>query len=96
MEILETIGARIKALRKERNLRQEDLANELGITPRHYQKMEYGKVNLPTLTLCARADFYGVSLDYLVGRTDQRCADAGRLAAENKQDAHSPTYRKDV
>ena len=72
MEILEMTGARLKLLRKERNLRQEDLAIELGVTPRHYQKMEYGKVNLPTLTLCALADFYGVSLDYLVGRADHR------------------------
>ena len=72
METLEIMGGRIKALRKERGLRQEDMAKELGVTPRHYQKIEYGKVNLPTLTLCALADFYGVTLDYLTGRTDQR------------------------
>ena len=58
METLEILGKNLKLLREERKVRQTDLAELLNITPRHYQKIEYGKVNLPTLTLCTLADYY--------------------------------------
>lgn len=72
METLKIFGNRIQELRKEKKLRQEDMAKELGITPRHYQKMEYGNVNIPTLTLCTLADYFGVTTEYLLGRSDDR------------------------
>lgn len=72
METLEVLGKNLKQLREERKIRQTDLAELLNITPRHYQKIEYGKVNLPTLTLCTLADYYGVTTDYLLGRSDVR------------------------
>ena len=61
---------RLKQLRKEKNLKQSDMAELLELTTRHYQQIEYGKVNIPTLTLIALADYFDVSLDYLVGRTN--------------------------
>lgn len=61
---------RLKELRKSKKLKQTDMANLLNITVRHYQDIEYGKINIPTLTLIALADYFGVSLDYLVGRSD--------------------------
>ena len=63
-------GARLKLLRKSKNLKQTDIAAILGVTPRHYQDIEYGKINVPALTLVALADYFDVSLDYLVGRSD--------------------------
>ena len=72
MDTLKIFGQRLRELRIERKLSQRELGELLGKTLRHYQKIEYGEVNVPTLTLCVLADFYGVSLDYLVGRTDQR------------------------
>lgn len=72
MDTLKIFGNRIQELRKEKKLRQEDMAKELGITPRHYQKMEYGNVNIPTLTLCALADYFEVTTEYLLGRSDSR------------------------
>ena len=72
MEILEIMGERLKQLRKEKGKRQEDIAQVLEITPRHYQKIEYGKVNVSTLTLCTLADYFGVTTEYLLGRSDQR------------------------
>lgn len=72
METLEILGKNLKLLREERKVRQTDLAELLNITPRHYQKIEYGKVNLPTLTLCTLADYYGVTTDYLLGRSNVR------------------------
>ena len=65
-------GMRIKELRKSKNLRQKDIAVIVGVTPRHYQEIEYGKINIPTLTLITLADYFDVSLDYLVGRITLR------------------------
>jgi transcriptional regulator with XRE-family HTH domain len=42
----------------------------LQVTPRHYQEIEYGKINVSCLTLIALADYFDVSLDYLTGRAD--------------------------
>ena len=63
---------RIRQLRKEFHLIQEDLAIFLHISRRSYSYYETGDLNVPVETLCALADFYGVSMDYLVGRTDCR------------------------
>lgn len=72
MERLQIMGQRLKELRRENRLRQVDMAEFLGVTPVHYRRVEAGKVNIPTLTLCALADYYGVSTDYLLGRSDRR------------------------
>ena len=63
---------RMRALRKERNETQKQVADAIGITDRQYQRFETG-VNLPGFdNLCALADHFGVSLDYLAGRSDVR------------------------
>ena len=62
-------GKRLKTLRLAKNLKQSDMAVLLEITSRHYQDMEYGKINIPMMTLIFLADYFGVSLDYLTGRT---------------------------
>lgn len=72
METLKILGERLRLLRKERKLLQRDLAEFLGITEVHYRRMEAGRVNLPTLTLCTLADYYGVTTDYLLGRSQER------------------------
>ena len=48
------------------------MAELLGCTTSHYQKIEYGKVNIPTTTLVFFADYFNVSTDYLLGRKDRR------------------------
>ena len=72
MECLAIMGQRIKELRKERRIYQREMGEFLGITLRHYQKIEKGEVNIPSLTLCTLADYFGVSADYLLGRTEER------------------------
>lgn len=72
MEILETLGHRLRELRKEKKMRQEDMANVIGVTLRHYHRIEHGEINLPTLTLCQLADYFGVTTEYLLGRSDER------------------------
>ncbi len=65
-------GERLRKLRQERKVPQKDLAEYLGITVRGYQFYE-SEVNEPNISaLIALADFYGVTVDYLLGRTDQR------------------------
>ena len=61
---------RLSELRKAKNLKQSDVADLLKITTRHYQEVEYGKINLSMTTLIKLANFYDVSIDYLVGRMD--------------------------
>lgn len=61
---------RIIAIKREKNLLQKDIATSIGITVRNYQRYEKGEQQ-PTLpVLVALADYFDVSLDYLVGRSD--------------------------
>ena len=72
METLKILGERLRGLRKEQKAFQRDMAEFLGITEVHYRRIEAGKVNIPTLTLCTLADYYGVTTDYLLGRSQER------------------------
>lgn len=72
METLKTLGGRLKELRKERKLRLKDMAEFLDVTLRHYQRIEHGEINLQALTLCALADYFGVTTEYLLGRSEER------------------------
>ena len=66
------LSQRLKELRMQKHLRQEDAADALGLSISSYCRYEYGKRE-PTASVLVRiADFYGVSLDYLMGRTDTR------------------------
>ena len=56
------------ALRRARKLSQAAVAAAVGIGPRTYQNYEYGTRIPPLTTAVVLADFYGVSLDELVGR----------------------------
>jgi transcriptional regulator with XRE-family HTH domain len=61
---------RLKALRLERHLQQSDVARIIGCGQPLYSRYERGEREIPLSALIALADFYGVSLDYLVGRSD--------------------------
>jgi transcriptional regulator with XRE-family HTH domain len=67
---MKVFAERLKLLRKQKSLTQKKMAEFLGCTEQHYQRIEYGKINIPTLDLIALADYFGVSLDYLTGRSD--------------------------
>lgn len=58
----------LKRLRKERGLRQIDVANVLGITVSAYGNYELEQRKPDIDTLNKLADFFGVSVDYLLGR----------------------------
>ena len=63
--------ARIIELKFSKKLMQKDIAAAIGITPRNYLRYEKGEQQ-PTLPVIIRlADYFDVSLDYLVGRSDE-------------------------
>lgn len=60
---------RIRALREDHDLTQKKLGEVLNIHQRTYAYYESGQRMVPPEVLCGLADFYGVSVDYLLGRT---------------------------
>ena len=60
---------RIKDLREDRDMRQSDLATATGIDQRTISNYETGKTSPDAYALIKLADFFDVSIDYLVGRT---------------------------
>lgn len=67
---LTVFSQRLKSLRVEKGLKQEEMAKLLDVTTNHYQKIEYGKVNISISTLAFLADYFHVTTDYLLGRED--------------------------
>ena len=61
---------RIRNLREDRDLKQSDLAELLHCTQACYSNYENGRRDIPTEVLRTLADFYGVSIDYLLDRTN--------------------------
>lgn len=65
------IFKRIRDIREDSDLKQTQIAALLNIDQRTYSRYERGEITLSVETLCKLADFYGTSLDYLAGRTDE-------------------------
>lgn len=63
-------NTRLTSLRKERKLLQADVANKVGIARATYGAYEQGSRQPDFETLEKLADFFGVSVDYLLGRTN--------------------------
>ena len=63
---------RIRDLREDRDLKQKDVAACLGVHQTTYSEYELGKVNIPISALHKLADLYHVSVEYLLGRTNQK------------------------
>ncbi|MBD5161621.1 MAG: helix-turn-helix transcriptional regulator [Oscillibacter sp.] len=66
------LSERLLLLRKEKNLKQEDLLEPFAVTVRTYRRYETGEREPTASSLWKIADFYGVSVDYLIGRSDER------------------------
>ncbi len=69
---MSNFSERIRLLRKERKIKQKEMAEALGLAYRSYQSYEYEERYPDFQGLIAIADFFDVSLDYLVGRSDVR------------------------
>ena len=66
------IYKRIRDLREDKDLTQTEIARILNITQRTYSRYENDERQIPTEILSSLADFHHTSVDYLIGRTDQR------------------------
>lgn len=63
---------RLKKLRKERNISQLKLALDLNMNQNSISRYENGEREADYATLIKFADYFGVSLDYLLGRTNKK------------------------
>lgn len=62
----------IRNLRIDNGYTQKQIAQQLGISQNTYSQYEIGVLNYPVDALMILADFYGVSVDYLLGRTNRK------------------------
>lgn len=69
---MQKLAERLYRLRKERGLTQEDAAKELGVGLRTYCRYEKNEREPTAPVLVQMADFYSVTIDYLVGRSEER------------------------
>lgn len=63
---------RIRELREDNDLTQIYLAHILNVSQRTYSRYELGQHEIPLEALCKLADFYNVSVDYLLNRTNSK------------------------
>ena len=61
---------RIRDLREDHDMTQSEVAEVLGTSQTMYARYERGANELPIRHLMALADYYNVSTDYILGRTD--------------------------
>lgn len=65
------IYRRLRDMREDKDLRQREIAEILNISQTTYSRYESGELDIPSAALIKLADFYGVSVDYILGRTDK-------------------------
>lgn len=63
---------RIRILRTDYDKKQKDLADCLGLTRSTYSNYENGLREIPVEVLSRIADYFDTSVDYLIGRTDEK------------------------
>ena len=68
----EIIAQRLKECRLEKKITQQALALELSMNHLTYRGYENCKSDIPIVNLVKLADYFGVSMDYLTGRTDNK------------------------
>jgi len=62
----------IRNLREDSDKRQQDLADYLNVKQTTYSKYELGRINVPVEVFIKLADYYDVTIDYLVGRSKEK------------------------
>lgn len=62
----------IRSIRIDKGYTQTQIAERLGISQNTYSQYEIGILNYPVDAVVKLADFYGVSTDYLLGRTSRK------------------------
>ena len=60
----------LRSIREDSDIKQKDVAKILNVSQNTYSQYETGVIPLTAETLIKLSDFYGVSIDYLLDRTD--------------------------
>ncbi len=66
-----SVYQRIRNLREDHDLTQRKMGEILACSQRVYSNYERGELDIPTEILIKLADYYDVSVDYILGRTDR-------------------------
>jgi len=69
---MEILAKNLLELRKDRKLSRQAVADAVQISAKTYERYENGEREPAATTLAALADFFEVSADYLLGRSDRR------------------------
>lgn len=92
-EIIRTeLGAKLRKLRKERGLTLEQVGEALGIKPNTYGKYER-EIAPKQETLIKIAEFFDVSIDYLVGKEEKAPKKSGSVYTETEGSTEGLTAR---
>ncbi|MBQ8518356.1 MAG: helix-turn-helix transcriptional regulator [Agathobacter sp.] len=60
----------LRAIREDRDIKQREIANFLNVSQNTYSQYETGVISLTAEVLIKLADYYGVTIDYLLDRTN--------------------------
>lgn len=63
---------RLKDLKEDKDLKQREVAEIIGVAENHYGKYERGEVDITFGRVIKLAEYYNVSLDYIAGRTNDK------------------------
>ena len=63
---------RLKDLREDHDKLQKDIAELLGISQQYYSEYENGNRTIPVIHLITLAKYYNISIDYIVGLSDEK------------------------
>lgn len=66
------IEMKLRELREQKGVTQKEVATAVGCTSTVYSRYERGEREPDITTLCRLADYFGVSVDYIVGRTNEK------------------------
>jgi len=72
LQNMTSFGERLRELRLEKNMYQEDFGKHFSLSRRQIYRYESGENEASIQMLIELADFFGVSVDYLIGHTDVR------------------------
>lgn len=68
----------LRSIREDRDIKQKDIAKVLNVSQNTYSQYETGVISLTADVLIKLADFYGVSIDYLLDRTDKQNSESDK------------------
>ena len=86
---------RIRSIREDKDLMQKNLASYLGCTQQTYSRYETGELEPSLIVMEKLAIFYGTSIDYLMGLTDDSTQNWTKEALE-KANAAELVKKRDI